>query len=66
VRMTGRKNPEMLDILGAAYAQAGRFSEAVNTAKDAKVLAEEMAMQELVATLGERIELYKQGRPAVP
>ena len=50
--LTKRKNPGMLDTLAAAYAEAGRFADAVKTAKEAQARAE--ALYDSKTAVGER------------
>ncbi len=52
-----------LDTLAAAYAEAGRFNEAVETAQKAVSLARKPEEQVLVDDIQKRIELYKSGKP---
>ena len=61
--LTGRKNPTLLDTLAAAYAEAGRFDEAVRTAEEARSLALAGGTKPLADVIGERLELYRSGRP---
>jgi Flp pilus assembly protein TadD len=49
--------------LAAAYAEAGRFAEAVRTAQRALELATSQNKAALAATLPGRIELYQACRP---
>jgi tetratricopeptide (TPR) repeat protein len=58
---TQRKSPEVLDTLAAAYADAGRFSEAAETAEKALKLADPQS--ELAAAIQSRLELYRQNKP---
>jgi tetratricopeptide (TPR) repeat protein len=51
-----------LDTLGVAYAAAGRFSEAVATAQKAVELAQSAGQTNLVAEIGDRLQLYRGGR----
>ena len=39
IKLSDVRRPELLDTLAAAFAEAGRFSEAVQTAKEAVDLA---------------------------
>jgi tetratricopeptide (TPR) repeat protein len=55
--------PLSLDTLAAAYAEAGRFKEAVLTAKKGLALALEMGPKELALGLENRLKLYHAGRP---
>ncbi len=54
--------PAVLDALGAAYANAGRFDEAVFNASRAADLAEK-AGDPTAAEIRERVTLYRAGRP---
>jgi tetratricopeptide (TPR) repeat protein len=53
----GERVPEALDVLAAAYAEAGRFDEAVATARRARELAD----GQLARAIGGRIALYTSG-----
>ncbi len=59
-KQTQYRRPEPLDALAAAYAETGRFQEAVQTAERALPLARGGP---LAAGLEKRIDLYKQGKP---
>ena len=61
-RLTGRKEPLILDTLAAAYARGGRFSEAASTAQEAIELANQGGNEALAKTMQERLELYRQGK----
>jgi protein O-mannosyl-transferase len=61
-KMTGYKNPDMVDTLAAAYAEAGRFSEAIATARQALELARAAGKADLARDIERRISLYQQGR----
>jgi tetratricopeptide (TPR) repeat protein len=63
VRLTGGNNPAFLDTLAAAYAEAGRFAEAVATAERAVELARAQPDETQAQKLDARLELYRQGRP---
>jgi cytochrome c-type biogenesis protein CcmH/NrfG len=52
-----------LDILAAAYAEAGRFDDAVEAAQKAQELAAASGQQELAQHIQERLKLYRAGRP---
>ncbi len=60
--VTQHKMPALLDTLAAAYAEAGRFPEAVSTATQAQHLAEQKH-ESLAERIGQRLELYKAGKP---
>ncbi len=59
VKLSGAKDPATLDTLAAAYAEAGRFPEAVQTARQALALAPEPLANELKG----RIALYESNQP---
>jgi Flp pilus assembly protein TadD len=62
--ITGRRDAQVLDALAAAYASAGRFPEAVETAEAAARLAA-AAMPDLARQLEERLKRYRAGQPLV-
>lgn len=55
----GGKNPEYLDTLAAAYAEAGRFEEAVRTARKSLNLARSAGDADLAEEVEKRLQLYK-------
>ena len=55
--------PLSLDALAAAYAEAGRFKEALLTAQKGLELALKMGPKELAFGLENRLKLYQAGRP---
>jgi spermidine synthase len=61
--LSGGSQPAVLDTLAAAYAEAGRFADAVKTAKTALRLAHEQGNDKLAEKLAARIALYEGGRP---
>ena len=63
MRLTQDKDPETLDALAAAYAESGRFSEAIATARKAYELASSLGQQGLAAAVKAREESYLWGRP---
>jgi spermidine synthase len=62
VELSGGKDPQALDALAAAYAEAKRFPEAVQTAKTAIELAAQQRDPDL-AELKARLRLYEAGTP---
>jgi protein O-mannosyl-transferase len=52
-----------LDVLAAAYAKAGRFSDAIRVAQKAIELAGAAGQQELAQQIQKRLNLYQAGRP---
>ena len=55
--------PGVLDTLAAAYAEAGRFPEAVAAARKALVLARQQKNRALAEALPGRIAIYETGKP---
>ena len=62
-RLSGGREPEILDTLAAAYAEAGRFPEAIETTRRAVTLALEANNQSLAEVLRARIALYEAKMP---
>jgi Flp pilus assembly protein TadD len=62
-RSSGGGNPVILRTLAAAYAQAGQFPDAVNTAQKALQLAQVQSNTALVNALAREIKLYEAGQP---
>jgi len=62
-RLTDQQRPELLDTLAAAYAEAGRFREAVQTAQKAVAIALATGQQEQAKAIQTRLESYKAGQP---
>lgn len=60
-----RGQPRPLDVLAAAYAELGRFDEAVSSARRALAAAKSDPRKHdsLAAEIERRIELYESGRP---
>ena len=57
------KNPMVLDTLGAAYAEIGKYKEAVQTMQKAVELAKRQGRENFFQQLQERLKLYQAGRP---
>ena len=53
------RDPAVLDTLGAAYAEIGRFSDAVRTAEQALTLAEGQRNPALAEKIAARVKLYQ-------
>jgi tetratricopeptide (TPR) repeat protein len=61
--LTQYKDPFLITTLAAAYAEAGRFDDAVVTARKAHAMALAQGLKELAAQEEQLLELYKSGRP---
>ena len=59
--LTGRQDPEKLKTLAAAYAETGRFEEAISTVRTAKDLAAKANRQELVNECSLMLEHFQRG-----
>jgi len=62
-KITKRQNTEMLDTLAAAYAETGRFDEAIKTTEEIRVLALSTHDTAMADTARQRMELYQNGKP---
>jgi tetratricopeptide (TPR) repeat protein len=61
--LTAHKEPFMLGTLAAAYAEAGRFPDAVVTAEKARDLARAAKQDDIVRKNEELLALYRAGKP---
>ncbi len=62
-KVTACKDPQTLDTLAAAYAEVGRFDEAVAVVQQALAVAGQKAPPAWVQQLHQRQELYRSHRP---
>jgi len=62
-QLSGGMNPAMVATLAAAYAEAGRFPEAITTAQRAMQLATGQNNVALTAALETQLKLYQAGSP---
>jgi tetratricopeptide (TPR) repeat protein len=62
-RLSGGKNPVMAATLAAAYAEAGRFPEAVTAAQRAMQLAASQTNAALASALESQMKFYRAGLP---
>jgi Flp pilus assembly protein TadD len=62
-RLSGRRNPSFLGTLAAAYAEAGRFDDAVKTIQEALAVAKASAADDLVPIQTRMLELFQAGEP---
>ena len=61
--LTDYLQAQMLGTLAAAYAEAGRFTEAVTTAQKAIELAQASGDTRSATVIGQLLRLYRSGRP---
>jgi tetratricopeptide (TPR) repeat protein len=61
--MTGRQDPVKLKTLAAAYAETGRFAEAINTVQTAKDLAAKASRQTLVNECQVMLQHFQRSEP---
>jgi len=61
--LKGDESFNELDTLAAAYAETGRFDEAVSTAERALAVARQLNDPELVTQISARLALFRQGKP---
>lgn len=63
--LTKYENATILDTLAVAYASAGNFSKAVETAEKALELAQSSQKRQLAEDIQNRLLLFKAGRPYI-
>jgi len=61
--LTQYREPLFLGTLAAAYAESGRFPEAVTTAEKAEQLASSAGLKDLAEKNRQLLELYRAGKP---
>lgn len=61
--LTEFRNVALIDTLAAAYAEAGRFSDAVETAQKAIQIADESGQADAVDDMRKKLALYQAGQP---
>ena len=61
--LKGGESCNELDTLAAAYAEVGRFDDAVSAARRAVMIARQGNQHDLATTIAARLELFEQGRP---
>jgi tetratricopeptide (TPR) repeat protein len=64
VLRTNEQDPDALNSLAAAYAESGRFEEAVRVAEAALERARALGRTGLASALAERVVWYRAGQPA--
>jgi tetratricopeptide (TPR) repeat protein len=60
--LTGNKNASALDVLAAAYAELGRFADAIRLARKALSTAKAQGQTDLAARIQTHLNAYKQGK----
>lgn len=60
--LTARDTPVLVGTLAAAYAEVGRFKEAIETAQQARDLAQAAGQPEIAERNRQLLELYRSGR----
>jgi Flp pilus assembly protein TadD len=65
-RHTGDRDAAILDALAAAYAAAGRFPDAIRTARRAEQLAANQGDVARARAIGKRLARYRAGHPSMP
>jgi protein O-mannosyl-transferase len=61
-KVLGRPEPMFLGTLAAAYAEAGRFADAIRTGEQARQLAGQNGLKQLAARNAQLVEEYRAGR----
>jgi tetratricopeptide (TPR) repeat protein len=62
-QLSQRRNPNFLGVLAAAYAEAGRFSEAIKTIQEAQTLAQATGTSHLLPLHTQMLERFQAGKP---
>ena len=62
-QLTGEKDVRVLSILAAAYAESGRFDEAVRTAERAEGLARAAGQVGQASSIARKLEFYRRRQP---
>ena len=63
--LTNRRDVTVLDALAAAYASAGRYTDAVTTERAALAIVERAGAASAAEPIRARLELYRRKRPFV-
>jgi spermidine synthase len=62
-KLADYKMPQVLDTQAAAFAAAGKFTEAIKTAERAVTIAKETGQDAVAKDIGSRLELYRANKP---
>jgi len=60
---TDYRNAAYMDVMAAAYAEVGRFDQAVTTAERVLISAKSSGMMEIAQRVEQRLDGYRHGRP---
>jgi tetratricopeptide (TPR) repeat protein len=60
---TNYRDPVLLDTLGAAYAEAGRFQDAIQIERTAAQIASQQKQEKQLNQVMSRLQLYQSGQP---
>ena len=60
--LTNYEQPQLLDTLAAAYAAAGKFPEAVETAEKALKRSRDAGEEQVESEIHSRLDLYRSGK----
>ena len=63
LRASGGRSAEAMGVLAAAYAEAGRFGDAVRTARRAISVARSLGREELARSIEAQLRNYEARRP---
>lgn len=63
LKLSGERHPSILDTLAAAYAEAGQFDNAIQTAQEALAVFERLGAAESVAKCKSNIERFRKHTP---
>jgi protein O-mannosyl-transferase len=61
--LSQRRNPSFLGVLAAAYAEAGRFNEAVRTMQEALALTKQSGAAQLIPVQTQMLAQFQAGKP---
>jgi tetratricopeptide (TPR) repeat protein len=62
-QLSQRRNPNFLGTLAAAYAEAGRFSDAIKTIQEAQALAKAAGANDLLSLQTQMLAQFRAGQP---
>jgi hypothetical protein len=62
-RLSQRRNPNLLGTLAVAYAEAGRFPEAIRTLEEAQAQARASGTADLLPLQAQMLQQFQAGKP---